>query len=83
LVIQKTKSSIRYVRYLNDLNDASFVLEEIQKRGDLTEFAYKYGIVIQPSITSEKDKIFLSADLFNANNFFNAFVAWWKSKVIK
>ena len=59
-----------------DLNDAGLVVQEIQKRGDWITFVifvddYHYNADIQVEFT---------AWLFNADNFFKAFVEWRKGK---
>ena len=59
-----------------DLNDAGLVVAEMQKRGDWITFVsfvddYHYNADIQVEFT---------AWLFNADNFFKAFVEWRKTK---
>ena len=59
-----------------DLNDAGLVVEEMVKRGDWITFVsfvddYHYNADIQVEFT---------AWLFNAENFFKAFVEWRKGK---
>lgn len=60
-----------------DLNDTGLVVQEMQKRGDISDFANNgNAIVIPPALVSGQDSIFLRIDLFNADNFFAAFVEW-------
>jgi hypothetical protein len=59
-----------------DLNDAGLVVEEMVKRGDWITFVsfvddYHYNADIQVEFT---------AWLFNADNFFKAFIEWRKGK---
>ena len=59
-----------------DLNDAGLVVQEMQKRGDWVSFLdytelNAYGAVIWYGFISK---------LFNADNFFSAFVQWRNGK---
>ena len=63
-----------------DLNDAGLVVEEMQERGDLGSFIqYSWGL---KTIYPERRNSLLEyiPYIFNADNFFSAFVAWMKSK---
>ena len=56
-----------------DLNDAGLVVQEMQNRGEWVEFL-QHCYIHTPA---EDDFI---AHLFNADNFFKAFVEWRKTK---
>ena len=61
-----------------DLNDAGLVVQEMQERGDLGSFIqYSWGL---KTIYPERRNSLLEyiPYIFNAENFFKAFVAWRK-----
>jgi hypothetical protein len=62
--------------HLLDLNDAGLVVEEMQKRGDWDSFIESVEENTSP-ICETWNRLF--AWLFDADNFFKAFVEWRKS----
>lgn len=60
--------------HLLDLNDAGLVVQEMQKRGEFDSFD------IHSFHRSRANGPKYVAWLFNADNFFNAFVQWRKTK---
>ena len=56
-----------------DLNDASLVVQEMQKRGEWQDFVQTAAKIHKLGFHSE-----VVAWLFNAENFFKAFVEWRK-----
>ena len=63
-----------------DLNDAALCVQEMQKRGDWERFCANVFILF---IDEEKSSYLFPkyiAWLFNADNFFTAFVEWRKGK---
>lgn len=63
-----------------DLNDAGLVVNELAINGEWREFYESYFplFVATNPLTISPD--FLNLWLFNADNFFSAFVAWRKGK---
>jgi hypothetical protein len=59
-----------------DLNDAGLVVAEMQKRGEFIPFVNS----VCYSRLTDYIRINFIAWLFNADNFFNAFVQWRKTK---
>jgi hypothetical protein len=58
-----------------DLNDAGLVVEEMQKRGEWQDFmSFVYGVCHFHKRSS------VTLYLFNADNFFKAFIEWRRSK---
>ena len=58
-----------------DLNDAGLVVTEMQKRGEWQDFVQTAAKIHKLGFHSE-----VVAWLFNAENFFKAFVEWSKTK---
>ena len=66
-----------------DLNDAGLVVKEMLKRGDWDEFFYFVWNGYRKAeklLYKEVDEAKFTALLFNADNFFKAFVEWRKGK---
>jgi hypothetical protein len=66
-----------------DLNDAALCVAEMQKRGDWDEFFYFVWNGYRKAeklLYKEVDEAKFTALLFNADNFFKAFVEWRKGK---
>lgn len=59
-----------------DLNDAGLVVQEMQKRGEFIPFVNS----VCYSRLTDYIRINFIAWLFNADNFFNTFVQWRKTK---
>lgn len=60
-----------------DLNDAGLVVQEMQKRGDWVDFRL-FAVSLWMNCKSDCEDI--TAWIFIADNFFNAFVQWRKTK---
>lgn len=66
----------RRIAHNLDLNDAGLVVAEMQKRGEFIPFVNS----VCYSRLTDYIRINFVAWLFNADNFFNAFVQWRKTK---
>ena len=79
----KTDGFEQYYIVRFDLNDAGLCVQEMQKRGEWDGFFYFVWNRYRKSeklLYKEVNEATFTALLFSADNFFNAFVQWRKTK---
>ena len=82
-VMEKITTKHNYAEAYFDLNDASLCVKEMQKRGEWDGFFYFVWNRYRKSeklLYKEVNEATFTALLFSADNFFNAFVQWRKTK---